>query len=265
MKGNVESQEGRSRRDLLKAFGAAAAGAVAGGVLNAEGAEAGHGIINASSDSDRPAIHAEHTNGEIVGGVAIEARADPDYGTAIRVTSADTGVDIDVYGSGIKARCVEFDCIRGFSALETGVRGIGVTGVAGNGTEVGVFGFGGDPRVTPGIGVRGLTQSGVGVEAEALEDNATALRVLGSAQFSTAGSGTIAAGQDSASVTNATVTALSHITVTLTGDPGQASSSPGAKPVVAWVERQPGTGFVVHMSRPVRFATPFTYLIVEPV
>jgi hypothetical protein len=58
---------------------------------------------------------------------------------------------------------------------------------------------------------------------------------------------------------------VSHVTVTLTGDPGQAGSAPGFKPVVVWVERQPGTGFVVHMSRPVRVNTPFTYLVVEPV
>ena len=88
MEGAMGPEEGKSRREVLKALGAAAAGAVAVGVLNVEEAEAGHGIINASSDSDRPAIHAEHTNGEIPNGVAIEAKADSDYGTAIRVTSA---------------------------------------------------------------------------------------------------------------------------------------------------------------------------------
>jgi hypothetical protein len=31
-----------------------------------------------------------------------------------------------------------------------------------------------------------------------------------------------------------------------------------------WVERQPGSGFVVHLISRVGAATPFTYLIVEP-
>jgi hypothetical protein len=95
--------------------------------------------------------------------------------------------------------------------------------------------------------------------------DSTALRVDGNSRFSTAGSGTIPANQDSVAVSRPFVTALSHVTVTLTGDPGQAGSVPGFKPVVVWVERQPGTGFVVHMSRPVRVNTPFTFLVVEPV
>jgi len=79
---------------------------------------------------------------------------------------------------------------------------------------------------------------------------------MGKARFSTAGSGLVAAREDTAPVSNPAVTPNSHITVTFTGDPDRAQ--------VAWVERQPGSGFVVHLSGRPRSNVPFTYLIVEP-
>jgi hypothetical protein len=82
--------------------------------------------------------------------------------------------------------------------------------------------------------------------------------VIGRARFSTCGSGVIGARQSSHVVSNLPVTALSHITVTLTGNPGFPLCA------VQWVQRQPGTGFVIEMTRAVVNATPFTYLIVEP-
>jgi hypothetical protein len=285
MAGADVSEGGKSRREVLKAVGAAAAGALAGGVLKADSAEAGHGVINASSnDPAKPAIHAEHTYSD--GGAAIEARAS--NGTGLLVTDAFFGADIAAYQNGLLVRCVESDCIRAHSDSDTGVRGTGVTGVIGHGTDVGVVG---STSWTKGVGVVGVTKEGisvlgevggrsnprgvavqgnaggessVGVLAYAAMDTATALQVQGRAQFSTASSGMIPAGQDSGAVSNPLVTVQSHVTVTLTGDPGQASSTPGTKPVVVWVERQPGTGFVVHLSRAVRMATQFTYLIVEP-
>ncbi len=51
-----------------------------------------------------------------------------------------------------------------------------------------------------------------------------------------------------------------HITVILTGYPGPRQ--------LHWVERNPGTGFTVHLTSappPQRPETNFTYLIVEPV
>jgi hypothetical protein len=77
------------------------------------------------------------------------------------------------------------------------------------------------------------------------------------AGFSTCGGDTIAAGLASKAVANPAVTATSHISVTLTGNPGAAAH-------VLWVERQPGTGFVLHLARRVVRSTPFSYLVVEP-
>jgi hypothetical protein len=41
-------------------------------------------------------------------------------------------------------------------------------------------------------------------------------------------------------------------------------ADPGSNAVVQWVERNPGSGFAVHLSDKVNNPTPFTYLIVEP-
>jgi hypothetical protein len=57
-------------------------------------------------------------------------------------------------------------------------------------------------------------------------------------------------------VSNAAVTAESHITITLT-------ANPGAPARVHWVARQAGS-FTVHLTQAVSTATSFTYLIVEP-
>ena len=148
--------------------------------------------------------------------------------------------------------------------------GIGVHGRADDGT-----GVQGDSNVGPGVrgtanvgtGVYGLGAAhgvhgaafreavGVGVLAEHAFGG-VGLRVLGRASFSTCGADAVPAGQASRFVANASVQANSHVGVTLTGDPGRAS--------LQWVERQPGAGFVLHMSRSVAASVPFTYLIVEP-
>jgi len=88
-------------------------------------------------------------------------------------------------------------------------------------------------------------------------DGGLALDVVGKARFSTAGAGAVPARAVAVTVSNPAVTDKSHITVTLTGNPGRAS--------VAWVERQPGSGFIVHLTAALLLrALPFTYLVVEP-
>lgn len=242
MEKTVESEDRKSRRDVLKALGAAAAGTAAGSVLSAKEAQASHGTLNASSATGNPAIHGDNTaDGEGVVGTSssgIGVRGNSDAGTAGVRGSGHIGVE----GLGNTA----------------GVSGQGnFRGVQGTGTFVGVSGQGDQ------IGAEGFSLSGIGVFASTT--SGIALQVQGQAKFSTAGSGTILVNDDSASVSNVAVTASSHITVTLTGDPGQAGSAPGFKPVVVWVERDPGTGFTIHLSKPVRVNTPFTYLILEPV
>jgi hypothetical protein len=83
-----------------------------------------------------------------------------------------------------------------------------------------------------------------------------ALAVKGRAGFSSCGSGIIAAGQASRTVSNQAVTAESHITVTLTANPGASAR-------LHWVARQAGS-FTVHLTQTVSSSTSFTYLIVEP-
>ncbi len=124
-----------------------------------------------------------------------------------------------------------------------------------------------------GIGVHGMSQGGPGIEGEApgdhpgvraisksappgSPDGGLALEVIGKARFSTAGAGAVPRGRRMATVANPAVTAASHITVTLTGNPGLARFD--------WVERQPGTGFVVHLQGVSLSGLPFTYLVVEP-
>lgn len=125
--------------------------------------------------------------------------------------------------------------------------GVGVQGVSGSDQT---FGDG------PGVGVQGISGTGVGVEA--ISEGGLALNVVGKAAFSTAGAGTVPQGQNSVFVANPAVTAESHISVTLVGNPGNRE--------VRWVARAPGSGFTVNVTpappnqRP---ATPFTYLIVE--
>lgn len=155
--------------------------------------------------------------------------------------------------------------IFGSSASQVGVHG--VTNGEAAGLNAGVNGVSLKPGVDPTLpesyvpenfgsrpGVRGVSGSGPGVQALSLFG--PALDVLGAAPFATAGAGVIAAHQKEAAVANPAVTAQSHVTVTLTDDPGGGA--------VEWVERQAGVGFVVHLTRKVKGETGFTYLVVEP-
>jgi hypothetical protein len=339
-----EQEAGRSRRDLFRVLGAAAAGAVAGGVLSAKEAQA-HGTFHQDSGNTTPAIHGNNTDngpgvkGDSVTGAGVQGTTDTGIGVFASTGGDGTGVFGQVlstepavrgqnFGSGIgvlgqssdghgvsgetnqagragvigtnastsfSALGVEGSVdgsgrgVFGHSALGRGVHGhsdgdgAGVmgdidsatgSGVLGlnNGTGPGVKGLsdGTAVRGEGAVGVSGFSPTGVGVLGEgdnaigvyASSNSFIALYVQGPARFSTAGSGIIPAGQNSAFVANPAVTAQSHVTVTLTGNP--VGSGLGLPPVVQWVERQPGTGFVVHLISRVGAATPLTYLIVEP-
>lgn len=144
-----------------------------------------------------------------------------------------------------------------------GVQGLsGAIGVRGHspGADVGMGpGVGTQGESEVGIGVQGNTRSGIGVMGSAELQEGLALSVHGRAAFSTAGAGGIPAGASDVFVPEQLVGATSHITVTLTSDPGAR--------YVRWVERVPGSGFRVYLSSVAakqRVATIFTYLIVEP-
>jgi len=339
----AEAEVGRSRRDLLRVLGAAAAGAVAGGALSSKEAQA-HGTFHEDSDDTTPAIHGNNTDngpgvkGDSVTGAGVQGSSDTGIGvfastsgngTAVygQLLSTEPAVRGQNFGSGIGVRGQSTDGhgvsgetnqagragviganastsfsalgvegsvdgsgrgVFGHSALGRGVHGhsdgdgAGVmgdidsvtgTGVLGvnNGSGPGVKGTSGGTGVRGegGVGVSGTTSTGVGVLGEAgngvgvyaSSSDFIALYVQGPATFSTAGSGVIPAVQDSVFVANTAVTAQSHVSATLTGSPGTFNTG---TPVIVWVERQPGTGFVLHLSRRVGPATPFTYLIVEP-
>ncbi len=188
--------------------------------------------------------------GAIAGSVLSTGKAEAHHGTLNAESNSSTNPAIHGHnaaaGNAVEATTFGF-----------GTAVVGTTG----GSGAGMDGFSFD-----GIGVVGSSTRGIGIAARGLEPPSIALQVEGSARFSTAGSGSIPANQDSVFVSAPFVTALSHVTVTLTGDPARAASTPGAqaKPVVVWVERRPGSGFVVHMSRPVGVKTPLTFLVVEP-
>jgi hypothetical protein len=139
-----------------------------------------------------------------------------------------------------------------------------------SGTATGVMGvtetasiYSQQPRVLCGVhgfadtgtGVRGDSISGFGVSAAS--QTGIALRVEGKAAFATAGNGAIGPGLSHIAVPETHVTSDSHITVTLTDDPGNQAT-------VQWVKRN-AVGFVIHFSKKLAKKTPFSYLIVEPI
>lgn len=156
-----------------------------------------------------------------------------------------------------------------------GIPAVGVLGVSDTdkpggagvaGTSDGGTGVSGESQSGPGVlgrapgdapGVRALSDQTFGPPTPA-GDGGLALDVVGKAAFSTAGAGVVPAGSKAASVEQLSVTDQSHVMVMLMGDPGNAAA------VVQWVERQPASGFIVHLRVAVSNETPFTYLIVEP-
>jgi TAT (twin-arginine translocation) pathway signal sequence len=259
-----QENEGRSRRDLLKALGVAAAGVVAGGVLSPKEAQA-HGTFHADSSTAAPAIHGNNTNG----GPGVQGDSSSGYG--VQGTSTDGW---GVYGfsnsdNGVRGESDSDGGVQGLSNSGTGVQGSTLSGIGVRGesnTNIGVQGFsnmdwGVMGQSNQGNGVVGFSEQAAGVAAIG-GSSEIALTVLGKAIFSTAGAGAIPAGQNAVAVNDSAVTSDSHITMTLTGNPGSTGS--GLPAVVVWVQRQPGTGFTAHLSRRVSNSTPFTYLIVEP-
>jgi len=177
-------------------------------------------------------------------------------------------------GPGVLGRSQNAPGVRGESGprigdaatVRAGVEGVGPIGVWGSAAgSGGVQGTSqssaadADGKGRPAAGVLGEAWGDAlaGVVAWSGGGGPLALAVIGKAAFTGAGAAVVPARMSAATVPNPAVTADSHITVTLTGDPGSAS--------VAWVERQPGTGFIVHLSSRPRWNVPITYLIVEPV
>lgn len=172
--------------------------------------------------------------------------------TDISADIDDFAVHIDNPHDGERAGGLYVTCRGGKPGIEVDVvegSGVAVQGVAGCCEE---FGTG------SATGVEGITGTGIGVHAVATAPAGVALQVDGRAAFATAGAGLVPSGESSVFVANERVTDTSHVSVTLTSEPGRRQ--------LHWVGRDPGAGFTVHMTpappahRP---ATYFTYLISE--
>jgi len=229
-----ESPSPSSRRSRRQAIGLAGAAAAAATVA-VLGIDRGK---NAHAATDDPLIIGQ-PNAANPGDVT-RLDADVDAGAFV-VMNENAGPSA---GAVAGAALGSGTAVAGHSNLGIGVQGAGPGG--------------------QGVGVHGDTFDGIGVRAQCLgaavpgqpTGPELALDVIGKARFSTAGSGAVPARSPAAAVLNSAVTAVSHITVTFTGDPDKAS--------VAWVQRVAGIGFRVHLSSRPRWEVPFTYLIVEP-
>ena len=291
-------RERQSRRGLLALVGAGGAGALAAFLSRGGDAQATHGggtdpnalhvgeenvapggavtklLADVGANGDR-GVGFIVENGNTEGGGAIEGVWHwPVSGGGVRWFNDSVGSGEGVNGGpGVVGASDTVPGVMGFGGA-AGVLGLnndgpGVHGQAGSdgtpdvaavlGEAIGCVEKGPCGPGT-GIGVRGRSEAGIGVQAEVDDPAGLALDVIGRARFSTAGSAVIPAGQNSAFVPNGNVTTNSHISVTLVGDPGGR--------YVRWVARSPAAGgFTIHLSSappPARPQTPLTYLIVEP-
>ncbi|MHB1162703.1 MAG: hypothetical protein ACYC3V_20585 [Chloroflexota bacterium] len=298
-----------SRRRIL-GLGAAAVAALAATAVPDRMAKAEASSVYGESTSSSPAVHGKNTDG----GAGVCGDSESGAGVHGSTSGGNPGVlgrnegsGPGVMGQGISGHGVAGQSSSGAGLFGSSQSGIGVggnslssagvvgqsqgsTGVHGQSeTGAGLFGFSrSGPAGTVGLapasapGVQAISGTRGDPSAPPQLDGGLALQVVGKAQFSTAGSGTVSAGASSAPVANSSVTGKSHITVTLMGDPGSDASwlpgsnteetgSSGEAPphlagavTVQWVERRPGQGFVLHLSGKAKQRTPFTYLVVEP-
>ncbi len=154
---------------------------------------------------------------------------------------------------------------RGVHGMSSSSEGIGVFGEApsigvhgqssGDG-GIGVEGIGAEAEVgdTVGVSGRSFTPQGIGVKAS----GPIGLHVEGKSRFSTVGNGQIPQGVRDHSVNDGKVGANTYVCV-------QFNSDPGFPLLIRFIERIPGTGFIIHLvARPGR-AVDFSYWFADPV
>lgn len=292
----------RSRRNVLAMLGAGGAAAIAT-LFSRDQAQAGHdstNVLHLGEENTAPTgaetevnanvegfgfrVNNNGASGEEDGGGAIQGHSDAGVAANFTTNTGESlhcdgpaGIFGDVEdnlmivenasGNGISVVAPASYAVEGVNvAAEQDPEGItaGVVGVSGEdpygeGPATGVFGLSGSGVAVHGfssgsaVGVQGESTDGVGVEASS--ENGTALRVGGTAAFTTAGSASVSSGQSSVFVAHDKVTADSHISVTLTSAAGGRA--------VSWVDRSPGSGFTVHVTKK-GSAVDLTYLVVEP-
>lgn len=229
----------RNRRGFLHA-----ALATAGGILGAtmlarpNSAQAGHG-----GGTDTQALHLGANNDAangVVSDVLTKLTGTVPNNFVLEVFNDATGLSA---GSGISGKAIGGPGVKGQSFADGSVA-----------AGFGVFG------ISEGEGVRGTctNAAGTGVVAENTAVDGVALEVFGKAKFSTvANAGSIPTGADTFVVSNTNVTAVSHISVTLT-------ANPTSRTAVSWIDRNPGVGFTLHLTARVATATTISYSILEP-
>ncbi len=251
----------RTRRQLLTAgTGALAAVLTAEALARPAPAAAANGdnvILGSTSNSETAAtVVTNFTDGQIA------------------LSGAATGSGTGLLGSTGSGRAVAGFAGGGgtgvygqtSSGSDSGVVGVnfgagnGVFGNVHNSAASAVYGqndgtgFGVAGRASAGVGTLGDSADGIGVWASS--QNATALKVTGTAQFSRSGILTIAAGKSSVTQTGVTLTSASLVLATVQQDrPGVWVRS--AVPNVA------GSSFTVHLSKAVSARTRVAWFVVN--
>lgn len=227
------------------------------------------GIDNENTSDKAGAIYAiSRGGGHTIQAEIFQAVEDPDlepgfFGVAVQGVSNSGTPEDGGFGEGPGIGVVGFSGtgpgVLGGSKSRHGVVGSSESGAGVLGGPVGTSALagvlGGAPGDTPGV--QALSAGFFGIDFGE-PDGGLALEVIGKSRFSTAGSAAVPAGDNAVVVANPAVTASSHIGVTLISDPGPRQ--------LGWIERQPGSGFTVHLTAappPQRPATNFTYLIVD--
>jgi hypothetical protein len=225
-------------------------------------------------------------------GTGLSAASAGDTAAAVLGQSFDTPADLNSptpvlgSGTGVSGRSGSGTGVSGTSETGGGVRGQhtgmaapGAPAVAGmnTGTGPGVLGRAVNGTSVAGVksdeddvgpGVRGIAPGdhpGVLAESGVLPpppgsldlDGGLALKVNGRSEFSTAGTGTIPTNTQDYEVENQAVRASSVVLVTLLGDPGPTD------PLVKWVERDPGDGFTIHLTKKTTAATAFGFFVIN--
>ena len=157
MTGVFEFPEGKSRRDILRALGATAVGAFAGGVLSGEDAQASHGTLNAgSTDVTTPAVHGSHATS----GAGVEGTSASGFGVIGR---SNPNTSIGVLGESTSGTAVRGNSGSGYGVHGNSTSHYGVLGESSGNGAPGVYGY----HYSNGPGVRGASIAGIGVDAEA--------------------------------------------------------------------------------------------------
>jgi hypothetical protein len=207
----------------------------------------GHGLEGRTQNEGAAGVFGQNDRGEAILGAS-------DTGTGVHGLTGN--------GTGVRGSAQIGEGVIGESENGPGVVGRGAhegPGVYGESPATGVLG-----QSENGDGLSGHSRNGTAVHAqsifgtgvEARSSDGLALDVHGKARFSTAGTGTIAAGTSSKAVTvTGAVSASSAVLVTLLGDPGPRQ--------LEYVQRAPPNGFIVRMSGNVLRPVSFAYLVIN--